>query len=280
MGSDDKARLIAALAFGSLSPPPTILGSAGSPTRPSTIVGSASPAAPRPGLAAFRPRPNPAANTILGRALLKRKVYFAFDFNDLMRTNNVRQAWKIHHPDSADNRSFYDRSIWESRNIKNEEALKGLMRGAIKYSSGVCVLVGTDTWRSRWVKYEISRAVVDERGLLAVHINSLNHIERKAPDPLGYNPLEVMGIFRSPSNRYYLSERHVIVDPTNGQLGWEWRQYEDYTDPVPLPKYIAQVGVNHVMPLSWVTAAYDYVADLGHKNIGTWIDSAAVAAGR
>jgi hypothetical protein len=28
----------------------------------------------------------------LGRAVLKRKVYFAFDFDDLMRTNNVRQT--------------------------------------------------------------------------------------------------------------------------------------------------------------------------------------------
>jgi hypothetical protein len=105
--------------------------------------GSALRAAPVPGLAAFRPRPNSAANTILGRALLKRKVYFAFDFDDLTRTNNVRQAWKIHHPGSAQNRSFYDRSIWQSRNITNEDALKALMRGAIKYSSAVCVLVGT-----------------------------------------------------------------------------------------------------------------------------------------
>jgi hypothetical protein len=30
-----------------------------------------------------------AGNTILGCALLKRKVYFAFDFDDLMRNNNV-----------------------------------------------------------------------------------------------------------------------------------------------------------------------------------------------
>jgi len=249
--------------------------------RASTIVGSSLPAPQaRPGLAAFRPRPNSADNTILGRALLKRKVYFAFDFDDLMRTNNVRQAWKIHHPSSALNRSFYDRSIWDSRNIKNDEDLKGLMRGAIKYSSAVCVLVGTDTWRSRWVKYEISRAVVGERGLLAVHINSLNHIERRAPDPLGFNPLEVMGIFRSPSDRFFLWEKHVIVDPTSGQLGWKWQPYEDYTDHVPLPRYMLPPIVNHVVPLSLATTAYDYVAELGHKNIGTWIDSAAVAAGR
>jgi hypothetical protein len=182
-----------------------------------------------------------------------------------MRTNNVRQAWKIDHPDSAENRSFYDRSIWESRNIKDEETLKRLMRGAIKYSSAVCVLVGTDAWHSRWVKYEISRAVVDERGLLAVHFNGLNHIERRAPDPLGYNPLEVMGIFRSVSDRYYLYEKNVVVDPTNGQLGWEWRQYADYTDSVPLPPCLPRVGLSHVMPLSCATRAYDYVAELGHK---------------
>jgi hypothetical protein len=82
----------------------------------------------RPGLAAFRP-PHPAAGTILGRALLKRKVYF--DFDDLMRTNDVRQAWKIHHPHSADNCSFFDRSIWESRNIKDGKTLKALMQGAM-----------------------------------------------------------------------------------------------------------------------------------------------------
>jgi hypothetical protein len=89
-----------------------------------------------------------------------------------------------------------------------------------------------------------------------------------------------MGIFRSVSHRYYLYEKIVVVDPTNGQLGWEWRQYEDYTDPVPLPPYLPRVGVSHVMPLSWATGAYDYVAGLGHKNIGAWIDSAAGAAGR
>jgi hypothetical protein len=31
------------------------------------------------------------------------------------------------------------------------------MRNGVKRSSAVCVLVGTDTWDSRWVKYEIGR---------------------------------------------------------------------------------------------------------------------------
>jgi hypothetical protein len=77
----------------------------------------------------------------------KRKVYFAFEFDDLMRVNNVRQTGKV----GNEKRTFYDRSIWESRNIRDEKLLKNLMRNAVTHSSTVCVLVGTNTWRSRWV---------------------------------------------------------------------------------------------------------------------------------
>src|SRR5258708_21875336 len=54
--------------------------------------------------------------TFLGSvaAPIKRKAYFAFHFDDIMRVNNVRNAWKITHPDSSLNRSFFDSSLWES----------------------------------------------------------------------------------------------------------------------------------------------------------------------
>jgi hypothetical protein len=249
------------------------------------------PPAPVPsllgGLLTTPPPPVPAAPaTRLGNVLarptsIKRKGYFAFDFDDLFRVNNVRQAWKIDHPDSALMRTFYDRSIWESRNIKDEKTLKNLMRGAIQYCSAVCVLVGTNTWQSRWVKYEIARAVIDRRGLLAAHINGLNHVKRRTPDKLGYNPLRVMGIYRSPEHRYYLYEKRVaIADPSTDLLAWEWHPYEDYTDPVPLPRYIPAIDPGHVMPLSEYTAEYDYVRGEGHRNIGAWIDGAAVQVNR
>jgi hypothetical protein len=34
------------------------------------------------------------------------------------------------------------------------------------------------------------------------------------------------------------------------------------------------------MPLSQNAAEYDYVQQLGNKNIGAWIDTAAIQAGR
>lgn len=58
---------------------------------------------------------------------VKRKAYFAFHYDDIMRVNNVRNAWKISHPDSDLNRSFYDSSLWESKKLQGDEALKRLI---------------------------------------------------------------------------------------------------------------------------------------------------------
>ena len=55
---------------------------------------------------------------------VKRKVYFAFDFDDLIRVNNVRQVGKIGPREQKNARAFYDRSIWESRDINTVNGLK------------------------------------------------------------------------------------------------------------------------------------------------------------
>jgi hypothetical protein len=208
-------------------------------------------------------------------------VYFAFRYRDIMRANNVRNAWCIDHPNSEAMRSFYDRSIWETSKSSNPETLKKIMREGVEYSSAVCVLVGSETWKSRWVKYEIARSVVDGRGLLAAHLNGLNHVQRKVPDPSGYNPLECLGIYRASDDTYYLYEKILeVADVATGQLTWSWKPYEDFTLPVVLPRYLVAPSRGYVMPLSRYTRVYDYVAHAGHSSIGTWIDAAAADVGR
>ena len=177
-------------------------------------------------------------------------------------------------------RSFYDRSIWGDSKARGDEALKELMRRGVEHSSAICVLIGTNTWKGRWVKYEIARAVADNRGLLAVHINGLNHNDRKTPDPRGYNPLHCMGIYHELAGHYYLYENVVGVSPQTGHLSWAWRPYEDFKAPVPLPRYIPSIAQGFVMPLSRYTSEHDYVGGNGHGNIGAWIDRAAAAVDR
>jgi hypothetical protein len=201
---------------------------------------------------------------------VKRKVYFAFHYDDVMRVNNVRNAWKIDHPDSLLNRSFYDSSLWERRKAEGDPAVKELIRQGVGYTSVVCVLVGANTWGRRWVRYEIARSVIDGRGLLAVHINSLKHHVARSPTALGRNPLDYMGIARRQNGSLYLCE----------WSGRAWKWYDDYTRPVTLPAYLSEPVGLCVRQLSEGAGVYDYVAHSGHKGIGGWIDAAAKRVGR
>jgi len=256
-----------------------------------SIVGTMRSALPPPNIAPFL---GPVPSTSLSRNIasiletapivrpeIKRRVYFAFDFDDLIRVNNVRQIGKVGPREQRNARTFLDRSIWESRDITKDPGLKTLMRNAVQHSSVVCALVGTNTWRSRWAKYEIARAVIDERGLVAIHLNGIKHHVRKTPDRPGISPLHVMGIYHSTNGTYYLAERHPEVsDRATGKLDWVWRLYEDHKDPVPLPRYIPSVEVDRVVPLSPYTAEYDMMQDGGYQNIGGWLDAAAIAVNR
>jgi hypothetical protein len=208
---------------------------------------------------------------------VKRKAYFAFHFDDVMRVNVVRNAWKITHPDAPLARSFYDSSIWERRRLEGDDTLKRLMREGVQYTSAVCVLIGADTWSRRWVRYEIARAIIDGRGLLAVHLNNIRHHLTKAAHPLGYNPLGCMGVGKR-QLRSFDAPQYYLCEWEGNKKEWVW--YKDYTDPVKFPSYLPDPQPGHFSILSTGTFEYDYASKEGHKNIGRWIDLAAQRAGR
>jgi hypothetical protein len=212
---------------------------------------------------------------------VKRKVYFAFRYKDIMRVNNVRQSGKIGLEEDKNPRDFYDRSIWEKRAISDPDSLKRLMREGVEHSSVVCVLSGSDTYDSRWVKYEIARAVVDNRGLLNVDINELPSHQTGRPDTPALNTLEVMGIYHDFNEQFYLWEKRLdLVSVLPARYEWRWHRYEDYTNPVSIPAYLSDPAVGYIRPLSDGARSRSYVRDLGYQNIGQWIDFAASQVGR
>lgn len=211
------------------------------------------------------------------RQTRKRRTFFSFHYADIMRVNVVRKSGEFAKSPIEPGRGiegYYDGSLWESKKLQGDEALKNLIRTGVENTSAVCVLVGTQTWQRRWVKYEIARSVIDGKGLLAVHINSINHHERRRPDERGYNPCGIMGIGQSSNGNYYLCE-WVLRQGT-----WVWDWYKDYITAVPLPAYVRHPPVQgRPIRLSDVTLEYDWSQN-GHQNIGNWIDLAATEAGR
>lgn len=208
----------------------------------------------------------------------KRNVFFSFHYADIMRVNVVRKSGEFktnETPEGGRNiEGFYDKSLWESRKLNGPESLKNLIRDGVKNTSVVCVLAGSNTWQRRWVRYEIARSVVDEKGLLTVHVNGIRHHQEPfQPHPLGHNPLSYMGIARESQDKFYLCELFY------GSSGWNWQWYQDYTHPVNVPKYMNPPEVNQPVQLSQFTREYNWVNG-GHTQIGNWVDLAAQDAGR
>jgi hypothetical protein len=193
-----------------------------------------------------------------------------------MRVNNVRNSGEFAKSSAESGRNiegYYDASLWESRKLEGDDGLKRLIRDGVKNTSAVCVLVGSETWHRRWVRYEIARSVIDGRGILAVHINSINHHERRTPDDRGDNPCRYLGVAVAENGKYYLCERF------NQNGSWSWRWYQDYTQPIDLPAYCSTPPKNgQPVRLSEMTREYDWSQN-GFKNIGGWIDMAAADAG-
>jgi hypothetical protein len=269
----------------SLVEQPPAFGSGFAPTSPPLGgFGSAYVTPPRPTSQPslrdlIAPPPMPAA-----KPAVKRKAFFSFHYDDSMRVNVVRNAWKISHPDSATMRSFQDSSLWEAKKITKDDVIKSVIRAGVCFTSAVCVLVGSETWYRRWVRYEIARAIVDKRGLLAVHLNSIRHHKTLTPHTRGPNPLDYMAIGKPQPEpwkpvRYYLYEKNAVPDGVGGYR-WEWQRYGDYTQAVDLPGWVSEPAVGFVTPLSENADEYDYMASEGHRNIGSWLDRAAKRAGR
>jgi MTH538 TIR-like domain (DUF1863) len=216
------------------------------------------------------------ARALMVGSLTERFAYFAFDFDDILRANNVRNNGKIGPRVNGNSRGFKDRSVWEKSNARTKRGLRQFMQKAVEQSGVVCALIGTTTWQSFWVRYEIALSVIGGRGLLAVDVNSINHSDETGPDPLGVNPLHFIGVYKDGEN-WRLVERKMVETAAGPELKWGW--YNEHTSPVKRPLYIPDVA-NTVMPLSSYAGRFDFMRQSGSQNMCHWFDTAARNAGR
>jgi len=102
---------------------------------------------------------------------MTRRVYFAFHYqSDIWRVNVVRNSWVTQDREAA---GFYDASLWEEAKKKGEEAVRQMINEGLKNTSVTAVLIGKDTSKRTWVRYEIQRSHEDRKGLLGVYIHGI-----------------------------------------------------------------------------------------------------------
>ncbi|CAN7776151.1 TIR domain-containing protein [Cupriavidus necator] len=99
----------------------------------------------------------------------KRQIFYSFHFdNDVMRVQQVRNMGVI------EGNAAVAPNTWEEVKRKGRASIETWIEDNMKYRSCVVVLIGTETHKREWVKYEMEKAWRDGKGLLGVHIHNLN----------------------------------------------------------------------------------------------------------
>lgn len=189
-----------------------------------------------------------------------KRVYFSFHYQDVsdFRVNVVRNH-KIVGSDSK-SAGYLDASIWEEAKKKGDLALKRMINAELDYTSVTVVLIGSETYDRRWVRYEIMKSLERGNDLIAIHINAIKD-KFGSTKAAGPNPFDHLALSISADGK-----RASPMEHRN-------QQWIDYTD-------LDGWGVSGVLPsdqhgkafkLTQWFRTYDWVANDGYNNFASWI---------
>ena len=192
---------------------------------------------------------------------MARRVFFSFHYQDVIdfRANVVRNHWLT--KADRDDAGFFDASVWETAKKTSPLAVKRLINKEIQNTTVTAVLIGSDTYSRRWVRYEIIKSMSRGNKLLGVHINCIEDKFQKKKR-LGRNPFEYLG--------YQYSEDGTKLFPYEYKNG-KWVEYGDY-DAYTLDTQVPPSSRGKFSKLSTDCPVYDWIGDDGYENFSTWVE--------
>lgn len=197
---------------------------------------------------------------------MARRTFFSFHYQpDVSRAQVVRNSW-VTKPD-RESSGFFDSSVFESKKRSGDETLKRFLREALKNTSVTCVLIGSETYLRKWVRYEIVRSFACGNGLLGVKIAGIKDFRGRSATQ-GPNPFDYLA-FTVANNRV------TWKSSVNGK----WAPYTMVPN-IALSDVRYRLGGKTNHTFSTLFRVYSWNADNGYANLGTWIERAAQQAGR
>lgn len=190
---------------------------------------------------------------------MARKVYFAFHYQDVMdfRANVVRNHNVTKGVESA---GYYDYSIWEESEKKGDLAIKRMINAELEGTSVTVILIGSETYARRWVRYEILKSMSRGNLLLGIHINNIPGKNDRETKPKGENPFDYLGLS--------ISDDGKKAKPTE----WSGSQWVYYSDLEPFEISMQpEINRGKNFQLSHWYRTYDWVIDDGYNNFSKWI---------
>jgi len=199
---------------------------------------------------------------------MARRTFFSFHYKpDVTRAWVVRNSWvtKVAQGQRED-AGFFDSSVFEAKEREGVEILKRFLRDGLQNTTVTCVLVGAETTLRRWVRYEIFRSFIRGNGLLAIRIHTICGLN-KLQCAEGSNPFDAVA-FTVNGDQLQFKEYK--------QSGW---QPASDVGSMALNDVVYNLGGKTNHTFSNLFPIYDWQADDGYNNLGTWIEAAAKQGG-
>lgn len=194
---------------------------------------------------------------------MSKRVFFSFHHDDVksFRANVVRQHW-VTKP-NREVAGFFDASIWEKAKKEGFIALKRMINSALKNTSNTCVLIGTETHKRPWVRYEIFKSFVRGNHIIGVHINGIKDKEKQTKY-LGKNPFDFLGY------KFNDLGTHITFFE---KIDSKWVEYSSVENKstFKLTKAVPSKS-GMFIKLSGKYKTYKWNEDKGYNNFGNWIN--------
>lgn len=114
------------------------------------------------------------------------RSFFSFHYQrDVQRASVVRKS-SVTKPGITP--EWIDASVWEEAKKKSDAAVRKLIDDALIGTSVTAVLIGTETSKRRWVKYEIDESIDRGNGLFGIYIHNIKDFNGDTASR-GLNPL-------------------------------------------------------------------------------------------
>jgi len=196
---------------------------------------------------------------------MARSVFFSFHYKrDIMRVQQVKQHYIT--KGSYTETGFFDGSLEEKEKVEGTPAVRKLIDNGLYGSSVLCVLIGNETFKRRWVHYEIFRAAEYGMGIFGIRIHQLKDPKLGA-DSAGLSPFDVLG---------YGTKDGKMRPMISYADGWK-----DAPHVTPISESAAPYLKMTDRPiLNRLFSVYDWVDSDGYNNFGKWVEAAAKQAGR
>lgn len=137
---------------------------------------------------------------------MPRKVFFSFHYKrDAVRAAQVRNS-NVVTSNAIQTSEFIDAAKWETVKKNGTAAIKKWIADQLDGTSVTAVLIGAETSKRDWIKYEIDESLKRGNGLLGIYIHNCplwdNSCDQKGPNPFHNLSLTRNGVTRRLSEIY------------------------------------------------------------------------------